>query len=75
MAGFEVITEVGHFKALQLAKGPNLNHQPIAHIYLWGGVRYSDDVGIIRNIVILRHYKTATGRFEAMDDRDLEYAD
>ncbi len=66
---------VPYFRMIGTTSPWDMSHQKIGHVYFWGRFQYSDDLAIVRNIAFCRHYNTKTGKFDAINDPDYEYAD
>jgi hypothetical protein len=55
--------------------GLALGYQNTDRIYFFGNARYTDNLGIARNIAVCRHYHNKSLKFTAVDDPDHEYSD
>jgi hypothetical protein len=55
--------------------GLRQGYQNTNRIYFFGNARYTDDLGIVRNISACRHYQNSSTKFMPVDDPDREYSD
>lgn len=63
------------FRIMGGIHGRYLAHQNTAYLFFWGDAKYTDALGVARNIAVFRHFQTDTAKFKPIDDPDREYSD